>query len=717
MAEFKKPSLDEWSARAVEELKGRGVDELLWPTPEGIAVKALYSAADLEEAEYLEALPGFAPFMRGPRATMYAGRPWTVRQYAGFSTAEESNAFFRRNLAAGQAGLSVAFDLATHRGYDSDHPRVEGDVGQAGVAIDTVEDMRILFDGIPLDRISVSMTMNGAVLPVMAMFIVAAEEQGVSRAQLSGTIQNDILKEFMVRNTYIYPPGPSMRIVSDIIGYTAKHMPRFNPVSISGYHMQEAGATSVQELAYTIADGIEYVRAAIASGLDVDAFAPRLSFFFCIGMNFFMEIAKLRAARVLWATNMQRLFSPKDERSLCLRTHCQTSGVSLTVQDPYNNIVRTTIEALAGVLGGTQSLHTNAFDEALGLPTEVSARVARNTQLILREEAGVTKVIDPLAGSYYLESLTASLIAEASKLIDEVESAGGMTKAVESGLPKRRIEEAAARRQARMDRGEDIIVGVNKYEPVQDTDVEVLAIDNSAVRKAQIKRLTQVRRDRDENRCKETLKALTSAADGHSKNLLALAIEAARARATVGEISDALETVYSRHRAVSHSIAGVYGAAYEGDAGFARIQQEVARFADAEGRRPRLLVVKLGQDGHDRGAKIIATAFADVGFDVDVGPLFQTPEEAAKQAVENDVHIVGVSSQAAGHKTLVPQLIEALKRERSGDIVVVCGGVIPPQDYEGLQAAGVAAIYGPGTNIPSAAKEILNLIKQRQLVA
>jgi methylmalonyl-CoA mutase len=716
MAEFKKPSLNDWAARAVEELKGRDVDELVWQTPEGIDVKVLYSAADLEETEYLSELPGFAPFMRGPRATMYAGRPWTLRQYAGFSTAEESNAFYRRNLAAGQAGLSVAFDLATHRGYDSDHPRVEGDVGQAGVAIDTVEDMRILFDGIPLDRTSVSMTMNGAVLPVMAMFIVAAEEQGVSQEQLSGTIQNDILKEFMVRNTYIYPPAPSMRIVSDIIGYTAKRMPRFNPVSISGYHMQEAGATSVQELAYTIADGIEYVRAAIASGLEVDEFAPRLSFFFCIGMNFFMEIAKLRAARVLWATNMRRLFSPKDERSLLLRTHCQTSGVSLTVQDPYNNIVRTTIEALAGVLGGTQSLHTNAFDEALGLPTEDSARVARNTQLILREETGVTKVIDPLAGSYYVESLTASMIAEATKLIDEVESAGGMTKAVESGLPKRRIEESAARRQARMDRGEDIIVGVNKYEPEQDTDVEVLVIDNSAVRKAQVERLARVRQDRDEKHCRETLRNLTAAADSHSKNLLALAIDAARARATVGEISDALEQVYSRHRAVSHSIAGIYGAAYEGDAGFAKIQQEVARFAEDEGRRPRLLVVKLGQDGHDRGAKIIATAFADVGFDVDVGPLFQTPDEAAKQAVENDVHIVGVSSQAAGHKTLVPQLIEALKRERAGDIVVVCGGVIPPQDYEFLQAAGVAAVYGPGTNIPSAANEILNLIKQQQLV-
>ena len=717
MAEFEKPSLDDWAARAVEELKGRNVDELVLPTLEGIDVKALYTAEDLEGIETLDELPGFAPFMRGPRATMYAGRPWTLRQYAGFSTAEESNAFFLSNLEAGQTGLSVAFDLATHRGYDSDHPRVQGDVGKAGVAIDTVEDMKILFDSIPLDRISVSMTMNGAVLPVMAMFVVAAEEQGVSQKQLSGTIQNDILKEFMVRNTYIYPPAPSMRIVSDIIGYTAKHMPRFNPVSISGYHMQEAGATSVQELAYTIADGIEYVRAAIASGLDVDEFAPRLSFFFCLGMNFFMEIAKLRAARVLWATLMKRHFSPKDERSMCLRTHCQTSGVSLTFQDPYNNIVRTTIEALAGVLGGTQSLHTNAFDEALGLPTEFSARVARNTQLILREEADVTKVVDPLAGSYYLESLTASLIKEATKLIDEVESAGGMTKAVESGLPKRRIEESAARRQARVDRGEDIIVGVNKYAPPQDPDVEILDIDNDAVRNNQIERLQRVREDRDEKRCREALQALTVGAAHETKNLLDLAIEAARARSTVGEISDALEQVYSRHRAVSHSISGVYGAAYEGDDGFARIQEEVARFAEEEGRRPRLLVVKLGQDGHDRGAKIIATAFADVGFDVDIGPLFQTPEEAVRQAVENDVHIIGVSSQAAGHRILVPQLMEALKRERAGDITVVCGGVIPPQDYEALQEAGVAAIYGPGSNIPSAAKEILNLIKRRRLVA
>jgi methylmalonyl-CoA mutase len=717
MTEFKKPSLDDWAVRAVEELKGREVDELEWPTPEGIDVKALYTAEDLEAIEHLHGLPGFPPFLRGPRATMYAGRPWTLRQYAGFSTAEESNAFYRSNLEAGQTGLSVAFDLATHRGYDSDHPRVEGDVGKAGVAIDTVEDMKILFDGIPLDRISVSMTMNGAVLPVMAMYVVAAEEQGVSQDQLTGTIQNDILKEFMVRNTYIYPPGPSMHIVSDIIGYTAKNMPRFNPVSISGYHMQEAGATCVQELAYTIADGIEYVRAAVASGLEVDEFAPRLSFFFCIGMNFFMEVAKLRAARILWATFMKRLFSPNDERSMLLRTHCQTSGVSLTVQDPFNNIVRTTIEALAGVLGGTQSLHTNAFDEALGLPTETSARVARNTQLILREEAGLTKVIDPLAGSYYLESLTASLIEEATKLIDEVESAGGMTRAVESGLPKRRIEEAAARRQARMDRGEDVIVGVNKYEPAEDTAIEILDIDNTAVRISQIERLKRVRQERDEKQCQETLQALTAGADDYSKNLLALAIEAARARASVGEISDALEQVYSRHRAVTHSIAGVYGSAYEGDDGFEKIKKEVIRFAEEEGRRPRLLVVKLGQDGHDRGAKIIATAFADVGFDVDVGPLFQTPEEAAKQAVENDVHIIGVSSQAAGHRTLVPQLIDALKRERAGDIVVVCGGVIPPQDYAALQDAGVAAVYGPGTNIPFAANEVLKLIKRQRLVA
>ena len=717
MAEFKKPSLDDWAMRAVGEMKGRSAEELAWSTPEGIEVKPLYTAEDLENLEYLDSLPGFPPYLRGPRATMYAGRPWTLRQYAGFSTAEESNAFFRRNLQAGQTGLSVAFDLATHRGYDSDHPRVVGDVGKAGVAIDTVEDMKLLFDGIPLDRISVSMTMNGAVLPVMAMFIVAAEEQGVAQDQLSGTIQNDILKEFMVRNTYIYPPAPSMRIVSDIIRYTAQHIPRFNPVSISGYHMQEAGATCVQELAYTIADGIEYVRAAIASGLDVDAFAPRLSFFFCIGMNFFMEIAKLRAARVLWATMMKKHFAPKDERSLLLRTHCQTSGVSLTVQDPYNNIVRTTIEALAGVLGGTQSLHTNAFDEALGLPTDTSARVARNTQLILREEAGVNHVIDPLAGSYYLESLTASLVVEATKLIDEVEAAGGMTRAVESGLPKRRIEESAARRQARIDRGEDVIVGVNKYQPTAESDVEVLDIDNTTVRRNQIERLKRVRQERDEQACTQALRALTAAADERSKNLLALAIDAVRLRATVGEVTDALEQVYSRHRAVTHSIAGVYGAAYEDDEGFERIQKEVARFAEEEGRRPRLLVVKLGQDGHDRGAKIIATAFADVGFDVDIGPLFQTPEEAAKQAVENDVHIIGVSSQAAGHRTLVPQLMDALERERAGDIVVVCGGVIPPQDYQALQDAGVAAIYGPGTNIPFAANEVLKLVKRQRLVA
>jgi methylmalonyl-CoA mutase len=717
MAEFDKASVDTWAALAAKELEGRSADDLVWHTPEGIDVKPLYTAADLEKLELTASLPGFPPYLRGPRATMFAGRPWTLRQYAGFSTAEDSNAFYRKNLAAGQAGLSVAFDLATHRGYDSDHPRVEGDVGKAGVAVDTVEDMKILFDGIPLDRTSVSMTMNGAVLPVMAMFIVAAEEQGIAQEKLSGTLQNDILKEFMVRNTYIYPPAPSMRIVADIIGHTARHMPRFNPVSISGYHMQEAGATCVQELAFTIADGIEYVRAAIASGLQVDEFAPRLSFFFCLGMNFFMEIAKLRAARVLWARLMKQNFAPTDPRSLMLRTHCQTSGVSLTVQDPYNNVVRTTIEALAGVLGGTQSLHTNAFDEALALPSEFSARIARNTQLIIREEAGLTRVIDPLAGSYYLESLTASMIQEASKLIDEVETMGGMTKAVDSGMPKLRIEEAAARRQAHVDRGEEIIVGVNEYEPDEETEVDILDIDNTVVRENQVKRLNRIRESRDETEWRSALDALRGAAKDETGNLLTLAIDCARARASVGEISDALEDVYSRHRAVTHSVAGIYGSAYENDEGFARIQKDVERFAEQEGRRPRLLVVKLGQDGHDRGAKIIATAFADVGFDVDIGPLFQTPEEAARQAVENDVHIVGVSSQAAGHRTLVPQLIETLRREGGGEIVVVCGGVIPPQDYAALQESGVAAVYGPGTNIPSAASEVLQLIRKERLVA
>ncbi len=717
MADFSKKSLADWVALAQKELKDGSPVDLNWSTPEGIEVKPLYTAADLEALEHLDSLPGFSPYVRGTRATMYACRPWTLRQYAGFSTAEESNAFYRKNLEGGQTGLSIAFDLATHRGYDSDHPRVVGDVGKAGVAIDSVEDMKILFDQIPMDVMSVSMTMNGAVLPVLAMYIVAAEEQGVPPSQLSGTLQNDILKEFMVRNTYIYPPEPSMRIVADIIGYTSAHMPRFNPISISGYHMQEAGATCVQELAFTLADGIEYVRAALSSGLEVDKFAPRLSFFFAIGMNFFMEIAKLRAARLLWSSLMKELFSPEDPRSLMLRTHCQTSGVSLTGQDPYNNIVRTAIEALAGVLGGTQSLHTNAFDEALALPTEFSARIARNTQLILREEAGLTKVIDPLAGSYYVEHLTASLAGAARELIDEVDSMGGMTKAVVAGMPKLRIEEAAARRQARVDRGEDVIVGVNRYVADDQDEVDILNIDNTAVREAQIKRLERVRRERDEPVCRSALDKLTSLAESGEGSLLAAAIEAARRRATVGEISDAMEKVWSRHRAVVHSVAGVYGSAYEGDEGFNKIVREVEAFAEETGRRPRMLVVKLGQDGHDRGAKIIATAFADLGFDVDIGPLFQTPEEAARQAVENDVHVIGVSSQAAGHQTLVPALIKSLKSEGGGDILVVCGGVIPPQDYDQLIKAGVAAVYGPGTNIPVAASEVIKLIRRQRKAA
>ncbi len=717
MADFSKKSLADWVALAQKELKDGSPADLNWSTPEGIEVKPLYTAADLEALEHLDSLPGFPPYVRGTRATMYACRPWTLRQYAGFSTAEESNAFYRKNLEGGQTGLSIAFDLATHRGYDSDHPRVVGDVGKAGVAIDSVEDMKILFDQIPMDVMSVSMTMNGAVLPVLAMYIVAAEEQGVPPSQLSGTLQNDILKEFMVRNTYIYPPEPSMRIVADIIGYTSAHMPRFNPISISGYHMQEAGATCVQELAFTLADGIEYVRAALSSGLEVDKFAPRLSFFFAIGMNFFMEIAKLRAARLLWSSLMKELFSPEDPRSLMLRTHCQTSGVSLTGQDPYNNIVRTAIEALAGVLGGTQSLHTNAFDEALALPTEFSARIARNTQLILREEAGLTKVIDPLAGSYYVEHLTASLAGAARELIDEVDSMGGMTKAVVAGMPKLRIEEAAARRQARVDRGEDVIVGVNSYVADDQDEVDILNIDNTAVREAQIKRLERVRRERDEPVCRSALDKLTSLAESGEGSLLAAAIEAARRRATVGEISDAMEKVWSRHRAVVHSVAGVYGSAYEGDEGFNKIVREVEAFAEETGRRPRMLVVKLGQDGHDRGAKIIATAFADLGFDVDIGPLFQTPEEAARQAVENDVHVIGVSSQAAGHQTLVPALIKSLKSEGGGDILVVCGGVIPPQDYDQLIKAGVAAVYGPGTNIPVAASEVIKLIRRQRKAA
>ena len=706
------PTLADWSAAASKDLKGTDPASLARETPEGITVKPLYTAADLEALGDVDTLPGFAPYTRGVRATMYTNRPWTVRQYAGFSTAEESNAFYRRNLAAGQMGLSVAFDLATHRGYDSDHPNVVGDVGKAGVAIDSVEDMKVLFDGIPLDKMSVSMTMNGAVIPVLAMFIVAGEEQGVDRSLLAGTIQNDILKEFMVRNTYIYPPSPSMRIVADIIGYTAAEMPKFNSISISGYHMQEAGATAVQELAFTIADGKEYVRAALANGLDVDAFAGRLSFFFAIGMNFFMEIAKLRAARVLWHRVMSE-FEPKKPGSLMLRTHCQTSGVSLTEQDPYNNVVRTTVEALAAVLGGTQSLHTNSFDEALGLPTDFSARIARNTQLILADETGVTHTVDPLGGSYYIESLTSSLVDAAWELICEVEELGGMTKAVESGMPKLRIEESAARKQARVDRGQDIVVGVNKYVPDNVESVDVLDIDNAKVLTEQLSKLAKVRADRDETACRAALEALTEGARG-SGNLLALAVDAARARATLGEISDAMEVEFGRHKAEVRTIAGVYANAYEGDEDFTALQGEIETFATAEGRRPRMLVVKMGQDGHDRGAKVIATAFADLGFDVDMGPLFQTPAEAARDAVEHDVHVIGISSQAAGHKTLVPMLIDELAKAGAGDIVVVCGGVIPPQDYEMLTEAGVAAIFGPGTNIPTAARKVLGLISSRR---
>ena len=702
-----------WRKLASEDLDGESPDSLVWQTPEGIAVKPLYTAADLEALSFSDTIPGAFPFLRGPRATMYANRPWTIRQYAGFSTAEASNAFFHDNLKAGQMGLSVAFDLATHRGYDSDHPRVVGDDGKAGVAIDSVEDMKILFDGIPLDRMSVSMTMNGAVIPTLANFIVAAEEQGVAPQKLSGTIQNDILKEFMVRNTYIYPPEPSMRIVADIIAYTAKKMPRFNSISISGYHMQEAGATQVQELAFTLADGLEYVRAALSRGLAVDQFAPRLSFFWAIGMNFFVEIAKMRAARLLWA-KLMRQFEPRDERSLMLRTHSQTSGASLTEQDPYNNVIRTTIEALAAVLGGTQSLHTNGFDEAVTLPTPFSARIARNTQLILAEETGITHVIDPLGGSYYVESLTAAMAREAEKLIAEVEALGGMTRAIEAGMPKLKIEEAATRRQARIDRGEDVVVGVNKYPPPQATDVEVLDIDNSEVRQKQVARLEQIRSARDAKRCESALAALEAGARTREANLLELAIECARARASVGEISSALERVYGRHRAETRSVSGVYAAAYRGDPDFEALQKEIQAFAEDEGRRPRILVAKLGQDGHDRGAKVIATSFADLGFDVDVGPLFQTPEEVARQAIENDVHAVGVSTQAGGHKTLVPQLVAALRAQGGGDVVVICGGVIPQQDYAFLREHGVANVFGPGTQVPRAAREVLASIRARR---
>ena len=703
-------SKKDWEKRVIEELDGAAIDSLTWQTLEGIDVKPLYTADDLEEISHLDSFPGLPPYVRGPKATMYAKRPWTVRQYSGFSTAEESNKFYRDNIAGGQTGLSVAFDLATHRGYDSDHPRVTGDVGKAGVAIDTVEDMQLLFDQIPLNKMSVSMTMNGAVIPIMAMFIVAAEEQGVAQEELNGTLQNDILKEFMVRNTYIYPPKASMRIVADIIAYASKKLPKFNSVSISGYHMLEAGATCTQELAYTIADGIEYVRAAVKKGLDVDAFAPRLSFFFGIGMNFFMEVAKLRAARLLWAELIEKEFKPKNPKSLMLRTHCQTSGVSLTSQDPYNNIIRTTIEAMAAVLGGTQSLHTNSFDEALALPTPFSAQIARTTQLILKEESGITNVVDPLAGSYYIESLTASLVNEARKLIEEADELGGMTKAVQAGVPKLRIEESAAIRQARIDKGEETIVGVNKYISKKQDSVEIRSIDNQQVRNQQIKKIMAVKSKRDEKQCETALEKLASAAKNDTSNLLEIAIEAAKARATVGEISLALERVFGRHQAVAQSISGVYRSEYEGDKNFMKIEEHISSFTKNFGRRPRILVAKLGQDGHDRGAKVIATAFADMGFDVDIGPLFQTPEEAAKQAIENDVHIIGVSTQAAGHKTLVPMLIEALKHEQADNLIVVCGGIIPEKDVPDLESQGVGAVFGPGTNITEAALKVIKLI-------
>ena len=705
-----KKSLTEWRALASKELRDRSLDELDWHTLEGLTIKPLYTKEDIDQLDHLDNLPGMEPFTRGPKATMYGGRPWTIRQYAGFSTAEESNAFYRKNLAAGQQGVSVAFDLATHRGYDSDHPRVEGDVGKAGVAIDSVEDMKILFNQIPLDQVSVSMTMNGAVIPTMACYIVAGEEQGVSQEALSGTIQNDILKEFMVRNTYVYPPEPSMRIVADIIEYTSDNMPKFNSISISGYHMQEAGANLVQELAYTLADGKEYVRTAIERGMDVDKFAGRLSFFFAIGMNFFMEAAKLRAARLLWHRIMES-FDAKSSKSKMLRTHCQTSGVSLQEQDPYNNVVRTAYEAMSAVLGGTQSLHTNALDEAIALPTEFSARIARNTQLILQEETGVSNVVDPLAGSYYVESLTSELADAAWNIIQEIDEMGGMTKAVASGIPKLRIEESAAKRQAMVDRGEEVIVGVNKYQLESQDEINIRDIDDSAVRDTQISRLNDIKKNRNTKRCSDALKKLERVAK-NGGNLLNAAVEAARERATVGEISMAMEKEFGRHRAEVKTLSGVYGAAYEGDDDFRRIQIEVDEFSKAEGRRPRMLVVKMGQDGHDRGAKVIATAFADIGFDVDVGPLFQTPEEAANDAVDNDVHIIGISSQAAGHKTLAPKLIEALKEKDAEEIIVICGGVIPQQDYKFLLEKGVKAIFGPGTNIPAAASEILKLIVQ-----
>ena len=715
----KKYTYDEWAALASKQMKGLSPEEMEWHTPEEVPVKVLYTADDVKDLEFTNTFPGLAPYVRGPMATMYAGRPWTIRQYAGFSTAEESNAFYRKNLAAGAQGVSVAFDLATHRGYDSDHERVAGDVGKAGVAIDSVEDMKILFNEIPLDKVSVSMTMNGAVLPILANYIVAAEEQGVSQEQLSGTIQNDILKEFMVRNTYIYPPAPSMNIIGDIIAYTSKHMPKFNSISISGYHIQEAGADAALELAYTLSDGREYVRTAINAGLDVDAFAPRLSFFWGISMNFYMEIAKLRAGRLLWNRIMAD-FNPKNPKSSMLRTHSQTSGWSLTEQDPYNNVVRTTIEAMAAVFGGTQSLHTNALDEAVALPSEFSARIARNTQIIIQEESGICQVADPWGGSYMMESLTQQLADKAWTLIEEIEEKGGMAKAIEEGLPKLRIEESAARKQARIDRGEDVIVGVNKHQLNEEADLDILEVDNVAVRESQIERLTKIKATRDTEAVKAALADITKAAtlkmkgQGGELNLLDLSVKAARLRATVGEISDAMEEEFGRYKAESRTISGVYGAPYENDEDWQAIKADIERFENEQGRRPRMLVCKMGQDGHDRGAKVIATAFADVGFDIDLSPMFSTPEEVAKQAVENDVHVIGVSSLAAGHKTLIPSLIEALKAEGADDIIVVAGGVIPKQDYDYLWDAGVKGIFGPGTKIPVSARAVLDSIREAQ---
>jgi methylmalonyl-CoA mutase len=707
---FPSVPLSQWAQAAAKSAPQGGLDVLNWVTPEGLVVKPLYTAADTKDLAHADTLPGFAPFLRGPQATMYAVRPWTIRQYAGFSTAEDSNAFYRKSLAAGGQGVSVAFDLATHRGYDSDHPRVTGDVGKAGVAIDSVEDMKILFDGIPLDKVSVSMTMNGAVLPVLAGYVVAAEEQGVAQHQLSGTIQNDILKEFMVRNTYIYPPAPSMRIVGDIIEYTAQQMPKFNSISISGYHMQEAGANQALELAFTLADGQEYVRTALSKGLDVDGFAPRLSFFWAIGMNFYLEIAKMRAARLLWCRIMQG-FGAKNPKSLMLRTHCQTSGWSLTEQDPYNNIVRTTVEAMAAVFGGTQSLHTNSFDEAIALPTEFSARIARNTQLILQEETHITNVVDPWAGSYMMEKLTQDMADAAWAIIEEVEAMGGMTQAVDSGWAKLKIEASAAEKQARIDSGRDVIVGVNKYRLAEEDRHEFRDVDNVKVRDNQIARLQKIKASRNGDKVKAALAALTQCAESGQGNLLDLSIQAMRLRATVGEVSDALEQVWGRHRADTQKVTGVYAAAYDSAEGWAQLQQEIAAFAEQQGRRPRVMVAKLGQDGHDRGAKVVATAYADLGFDVDVGPLFQTPEECARQAIENDVHAVGISTLAAGHKTLVPAIVQALRDQGGDDIIVFVGGVVPQQDYAFLYDAGVKGIYGPGTPIPASAKDVLEQIK------